>query len=427
MAVQRLVRTIRKQQSLNEPGSASSFIPHPYCHTCLSSYQRALALQLQLHELHYNLGHVLHQQENLPGAIASYQQAIALCPSQAAHYNLAVALDEQGQTEAAIAHYRQSILLQEPDNQWNQPGLSAYLGLGQALIRQGQFEEAIQLCQQALALDSSHSVSAEFYCCLAQTFAAQGQINPAIATYQHAISLEPDLTVAHYQLGKIWQHQENHAAAAACFQRVMQLQPDQPEVYGDCGLALLALGKFTEAMRCWQRAIALQPIFVKSFCQRVASLTESDSLTQSKIACGQFLTALQHQPDDPSVSVYLQRIYLHLADALTEYGGREIYQQAKTYYHQALQLQPQNLMLHLKLGDCLVKQRRLEAAIAHYRQGLGCASESSEPPPFPLASPLSSPLQGTYRSTQDWVKAQGDRHQYIPLMRSVTQSFPTAI
>ncbi|NJL38083.1 MAG: tetratricopeptide repeat protein [Leptolyngbyaceae cyanobacterium SM1_4_3] len=245
-------------------------------------------------------------------------------------------------------------------------------------------------------------------------------------TYQHAISLEPDLTVAHYQLGKIWQHQENHAAAAACFQRVMQLQPDQPEVYGDCGLALLALGKFTEAMRCWQRAIALQPIFVKSFCQRVASLTESDSLTQSKIACGQFLTALQHQPDDPSVSVYLQRIYLHLADALTEYGGREIYQQAKTYYHQALQLQPQNLMLHLKLGDCLVKQRRLEAAIAHYRQGLGCASESSEPPPFPLASPLSSPLQGTYRSTQDWVKAQGDRHQYIPLMRSVTQSFPTA-
>ncbi|MBD1995959.1 DUF563 domain-containing protein [Leptolyngbya sp. FACHB-541] len=358
-----------------------------------SSYQRALALQLQLHQLHYNLGHVLHQQEDLPGAIASYRQAIALCPSHAsAHYNLAVALDEQGQTEAAIAYYRQTILLQESENDsennWNQLSLKAYLNLGQALIQQGQLDEAIQTCQQVLAGNLSHSASAEFYCCLGQAFVAQGQVNRAIAAYQSAISLQPDLAVAHYELGKIWQQQGQHAAAIHCFQQTIQLQPDQPEIYGDCGAVLLRLGKFSEAMLCWQRAIALQQIFVESFCQRVATLTETDSLTQAKVACGRFLTALQHQPDDPTVLTYLQQTYLHLANALTEYGGSGIYQQAETYYHRVLQLEPQNPILHLRLADCLVKQQRLEEAIAHYRQGLGNCKASATiqlEPKYPLA------------------------------------------
>jgi len=337
-------------------------------------------LQLQLHELHYNLGHVLHQQEDLPGAIASYRQAVALCPSHAsAHYNLAIALDEQGQTGAAIAHYQQAISLQQFEHGSSRRCLMAYLNLSQALIQQGRLDEAVQTCRWALGF-GSRDFSAELYCGLGQAFAAQGQMNQAIATYQTAISLKPDLAVAHYELGKIWQQEGDQVAAAACFQRVIQLQPDQPEVYSDCSLALLTLGKFSEAMLCWQRAIALQQIFVKSFCQRVANLTESDSLTQAKIACGRFLTALQRQPDDPSVSGYLQQTYLHLANALTEYGGRELYQQA-------LRLQPQNPVLHLRLADCLVKQQRLEKG---------------------------TPLRGIYPSTQAWVAAKGGNH-YIPL------------
>ena len=339
-------------------------------------------MQLQLHELHYNLGHVLHQQGDLMGAIASYRHAVGLCPDHAsAHYNLAVALDEQGQTEAAIAHYRQTILLQESENDsennWKQLSLKAYLNLCQALIQQGQLDEAIQTCQQVLAANLSHSASAEFYCCLGQAFGLRGRVNQAIAAYQSAISLEPDLAVAHYELGKLWQRQGQHAAAVSCFQQTIQLQPDQSEVYGDWGSALLRLGKFNEAMLCWQRAIALQQIFVESFCQRVATLAETDSLTQAKIACGRFLTALQHQPDDSTVLTYLQQTYLHLANTLTEYGGSGIYQQAETYYHQALQLEPQSSILHLRLADCLTKQQRLEEAIAHYRQGLGYASKSA--------------------------------------------------
>jgi capsular polysaccharide biosynthesis protein/tetratricopeptide (TPR) repeat protein len=323
-------------------------------------------LQLQLHELHYNLGHVLHQQGDLQGAIASYQQAIALCPDHvSAHYNLAVALEEQGQAGLAIAQYRQTLSLQT-ETGLNQLGVAAYLSLGQALIQQGQVDEAIQTCQQALAL-GGHS-QAELYCCLGEAFAAQGQVEQAIATYQKAISLNPNLAVAHYKLGKIWQQQGQHAAAADCFQRVIQLLPDQAEVYGDCGLALLALGKVSEAMQCWQRAIALQQFFVDSFCQRVANLTESESLTQAKIACGRFLMALQRQPDDPSVVGYLQQTYLHLANALIEYGGREIHNQAETYYCQAIRLQPQDPMLHLWLEDCQVTRRRLDEAIAYYPQ-----------------------------------------------------------
>ncbi|NJR64703.1 MAG: tetratricopeptide repeat protein [Leptolyngbyaceae cyanobacterium CRU_2_3] len=64
-------------------------------------------MQLRLCELHYNLGHVLHQQGNLAGAVASYRQTLAFNPGYvSAHHSLGVVLDEQGLRLAAIEHYR---------------------------------------------------------------------------------------------------------------------------------------------------------------------------------------------------------------------------------------------------------------------------------------------------------------------------------
>src|SRR5262249_10479039 len=57
-----------------------------------------------------NLGTALHDQGDLPGAIAAFEKAIAFKPDFAvAHYNLGNALYHQGDLPGAIAAYRKAI------------------------------------------------------------------------------------------------------------------------------------------------------------------------------------------------------------------------------------------------------------------------------------------------------------------------------
>ncbi len=64
---------------------------------------------------------------------------------------------------------------------------------------------------------------------------------------------------------------------------------------------------------------------------------------------------------------YLAEIYLHLGNALTDYGG---YESAAAYYQKALQIQPKNTELYWRLGNCLAQQHRFSAAVAVYRMAL---------------------------------------------------------
>ncbi|PSB39646.1 hypothetical protein C7B69_02080, partial [filamentous cyanobacterium Phorm 46] len=226
----------------------------------------------------------------------------------------------------------------------------------------------------------------------------------AIGSYLRAIELEPEMVLAHYNLGKAWQMQGEHLAAVACFDRAIELDTEHISGYTDAGFSLMVLGKIAEAMPYFERAIALKPNFIEAYSRlaksrRVAAV-EDDELSRAIAACDRFLAALTGRkkeegrrkkeegrrkkeeketiPDarcpmpDSQLQIaeicdYLAEIYLHLGNALTEYGG---YESAAAYYQKALQIQPKNTELYWRLGNCLVQQKRLNAAIAVYRMAL---------------------------------------------------------
>jgi capsular polysaccharide biosynthesis protein/tetratricopeptide (TPR) repeat protein len=232
--------------------------------------------------------------------------------------------------------------------------------------------------------------------------------------------LQPDLVLAHYNLGKAWQIQGEHLAAVACFDRAIELNPDYLSAYTDAGFSLMTLGKFAEAMTYFQQAIAVKPDFVEAYCdladKRQVSASEDDELEMAIAACDRLLKALRrkkeegrHDTDEDTdtrinypqqgrgkqqklsmpnaplpithsqlpipnypfpiaeICDYLAEIYLHLGNALAEYGGHE---SATAYYQKALQIQPKNGELYWRLGNCLVQQQRFSAAIAVYRMAL---------------------------------------------------------
>ena len=361
-------------------------------------YQKILEIKPNWPELHYNLGNVFHKQGNLAAAINSYRMAIALKPNYAdACYNLGVVLDENSQLDAAIDAYQQVISI-DPNY------LKAYSNLGCVLVKQSKRQEAIAIYERAIALKPDW---ATLYNNLGQVLLDKSP-DRAIVAYHKAIDLEPDLVLAHYNLGKAWQIQGEHSAAVVCFDRVVELNPDYISGYTDAGFSLMALGKITEALPYFAKAIALKPDFVEAYCDLGESQQfaqdDDDEFSKAIAACGRFLQALTGRrekrrwgerergregdgemgrwgdgttdsqlpiPDAQlpidEICDDLAAIYLHLGNALTEYGGHE---SAAAYYQKALQIQPKNTELYWRLGNSLVKQKRLDAAILVYHMAL---------------------------------------------------------
>lgn len=388
-------------------------------------------MKLRLPELHYNLGHVLHQQGDLANAVLAYQQAIELDHSFAqAHHSLAVILDEQKQYQAAAHHYRQVLALQ-PN------AVKAYNNLGCNLVQQEQVEQALQVYQQAIARQPNWAV---LYNNFGRAIEVQDPTT-AVAAFQRAIELDPDLRSAHYNLGQVWLQQRQYQAALECFQRLLLLEPAHAEAHTGCGIAWQALGDLERALPHFYQALSSQRAPLEAFCQWAGQLQATDELALARKACSQLLQRLlqvgagsapsldaaqqqsisrspaapESQPPWHSLLPDLAQTYLHLGNLLMRYGGATQYRQAEYYYQQALQCQPQDLTLFLKLGECLGKQQRWNAALMTYHWALTI---------HPQTAALHQGLGWVLEQQQRWQEAIS--HYQKALELSKTAAYPDA-
>ena len=70
-------------------------------------YERAIALEPDVFEAHFNLGNIFHDLGRYPSAQVCYRDALKLNPGYAdAHFYLAVTLEKSGQSRDARMHWR---------------------------------------------------------------------------------------------------------------------------------------------------------------------------------------------------------------------------------------------------------------------------------------------------------------------------------
>ena len=320
-------------------------------------YQQALKLQPNWAELQYNLAVVQHQLGNWSAAIATYRRAIEIKPDYgAAYFNLGVLYDRQGQLEAAISVYRQAIALQ--------PKLArAYSNLGSTYARQQEYSLAIAVLKRGIVFNPTW---ATLHNNLAQVYWFNGQPELALTSFEMAICLEPKMALAHHNLGRLWQQQGNLTQAIACFRKVVELEPKNVLAYSSYGDAQQRIGNLDSTLECWRKIIELEPDFADAYYQSKSTTSPEDRLEIAKLACARFLQALKQGQKEETLH-HLWRTYGYMGDVLFEFGG---VRQAQYYYQQALQIKPENAELYLKLGNCLARQQRLDAAVLAYRQGL---------------------------------------------------------
>ena len=155
---------------------------------------------------------------------------------------------------------------------------------------------------------------------------------------ERALSLNPNLAVAHAQMGRIKQAIDyDWAGANASYQRAVELEPGNPEGVGLAALSAAELGHFDEALQLARRAVDLDPLNAGSW----------EALAETELFMGQLdqsaadsKKALELDPDYWASPINLSRIYLlqgRPQDALLEiervhYGPYRAHLYALTYH-----------------------------------------------------------------------------------------------
>ena len=327
-------------------------------------YRQALKLKPDWAKIQYNLAVVLHQLKDWSGAIASYNKAIELKPDYAeVYYNLGVLYDQKGELEAAIVLYQQVIAI-EPNL------IRAYSNLGSAYVRQKDYKQAIATLERGIAVDPT---SAALHNNLGQVYWFNRQPGSAFKSFENAVILDSKMVLAHYNLGRLWQEWGNAERAIKYFKQAIELEPDNTVLHSSCADVYQKIGDIESTLNCWRTIIELEPDFVEAYCQSKSSNAPKDLLEIAKLSCSRFLQALRQESTE--TNYHLWRTYSYMGDVLFEFGGIT---EAGFYYQRALQIEPQAVELYLKLGNCLAKQERLDAAIAIYNLGLLLEPEQAQ-------------------------------------------------
>jgi serine/threonine-protein kinase len=223
-----------------------------------------LRQQRETPTLHNLLGVCLDAQKKHGAAEAAYGRAIELDPDFAdAHYNLGMCLADQQRYDAAERACRKAVELR-PD--W----ADAYFCLGNILAKQKNHAAAGEAFHEAITLRPDW---ADAYYNFGNALTGQGKLGAAEAAYRKATDLRPNFALAHNNLGMALSQQRKPGAAAA-FRKAVALRPDYAVAYHNLGSELAEEQKYGEAEAAFRKAIGLQPDFAPAHLNLARALTE---------------------------------------------------------------------------------------------------------------------------------------------------------
>jgi tetratricopeptide (TPR) repeat protein len=332
----------------------------------IAQYLEQMATSPQSAEVYADLGDLYAQQQEWQLAIKHYRQAITLQPDFESVYQAwADLLLQQGEDERALEVYRQGVK-QNPQN-------SNYLfALASALAAQKKWFRASNNYRQAAAIESSARVyfhwgianyelqeydqgrshfeqaaelepTAEIYYYWGLTHFELQEYPAAENCWQQAIAKEPSYTLPHYQLGKLWQNQQQWQQAMSAYRQVISIDPEFTLALIQMGEVYPHLEQFDLAVACFRRAIN--------------QLTKGDPLQQLAFAGYQQTLAIY-----PEVTVEL---YYQLAKLLRAKG---FFPEAIAAYLKAIQIDPYFKNTYIDLQYTPVAQSQFPELIKVYRQ-----------------------------------------------------------
>jgi tetratricopeptide (TPR) repeat protein len=135
------------------------------------------------------------------------------------------------------------------------PDNAFYIGmLGNAYIRVGQLLEAESAFKRSLELEPNLWMA---HADLGLVYTKLEQYDKGIQHLEKAISLKPSHAQSHANLVVCLISTDQHKEAMACAKKAVRLDPKNPHLYDSIGCALAEMGQLSEAVPYFEKAMAL--------------------------------------------------------------------------------------------------------------------------------------------------------------------------
>ncbi|MEZ5573004.1 MAG: sulfotransferase [Halioglobus sp.] len=215
---------------------------------------KAVRLDPQLEEAHFQHGKALAQLGRGREADAAFERAFALSPVRRM-MALAAEHHQAGRLPEAERLCRQ-VLQQEPRH------VDALRMLGLLAAAAGDLEDAEHLLRQALATAPDHA-AAMFE--LGRVLKELDRPEDAIDIYRELLALQPDNPKAHFRLAGVLAPAALNEEAAEAYRRCLALAPKHAGAWLGLGHMLKTLGQQEDGVAAYQRCLSLEPEFGEAY------------------------------------------------------------------------------------------------------------------------------------------------------------------
>ncbi len=202
-------------------------------------YQYFINKGFKSHIVFSNYGAILKSSGKLNEAELSIRKAIKLNPEYAeAHYNLGVVLKNLGKLKEAESSYRKAVEL-------NSNYAIAFCNLGNILRDSGNLKEAELFTRRALEINPDYAIA---FCNLGNILNDLGKLKEAESSYRKAIELNPNYAIAYSNLGSISKDLGKLEQSEKSLLQAIKIKPDFGKAY-----FLLSTLEVTSKQKNWEQ------------------------------------------------------------------------------------------------------------------------------------------------------------------------------
>ncbi len=154
--------------------------------------------------------------------------------------------------------------------------------------------EAARAAERAVQLEDNNSLA---HTALGRIRGLLGDEEVGIAECKTAVDLNPNLAVAHHELGFALYYSGQFAEAMLCFEKAIRLSPNDPSrwnFYYMKGCSLYSLGEYEEAIVSLKDAVRLRPAAFWPYTQLASSLAGLGRMEEARAAIQE---TLARKPD----------------------------------------------------------------------------------------------------------------------------------
>lgn len=265
---------------------------------------------------------------------------------------------------------------------------SGILDRANALVLSRDFEQAARIYKSLLKTEPE---DLDLLSSLGNLYVKSGEDEKALPYFNEVIRLAPNDADALNALGAIYRRQKKYSESISVLERAIAADEKNIQAFYNLGFTYKLMGNHDDAIRCFTTVVDANPGDVLAF-NHIGSIYAKKK--QHRDAVSSYLRGLKIDPNHPILHLNLAKSYDMLGDffkaqmeyeaalkakpgwleAIESYADlllkRNRTRNAGELVKHALNLNPDDAVMHTKLGDVYSKQSRYDSAEDEYHEAL---------------------------------------------------------